>query len=74
MIGKDWFFGKETAGLPEELLLKYPDTCVRIPMLPGARCLNLSNAVAIVLYEALRQQDFAGLQREGRLHHSEYLE
>jgi len=54
-------FGKETAGLPQALLAAYPDQCVRIPMVVDARSLNLSNAVAIVVYEALRQQDFAGL-------------
>lgn len=55
-------FGKETAGLPEKLRLEYEDSCVRIPMIEEARSLNLSNAVAIVTYEALRQQDgFAGL-------------
>ncbi len=48
-------FGKETKGLPENLRLQFPDDCVRIPMIKGARCLNLSNAVAIVTYEALRQ-------------------
>lgn len=67
-------FGKETAGIPEEILSHHKQDCIRIPMGPDFRSLNLSNAVAIVLYEALRQQDFAGLQREGRLHHSEYLE
>ena len=54
-------FGRETAGLPDWLLARYPDRCLRIPMGPGIRSLNLSNAVAIVLYEALRQQGFAGL-------------
>ena len=55
-------FGKETAGLPEKLRKEYEDTCVRIPMIGEARSLNLSNSVAIVAYEALRQQnDFAGL-------------
>ncbi|HWQ61543.1 MAG TPA: tRNA (uridine(34)/cytosine(34)/5-carboxymethylaminomethyluridine(34)-2'-O)-methyltransferase TrmL [Negativicutes bacterium] len=51
-------FGKETAGLPESLLAANRERCVRIPMLAGARSLNLSNAVAVVVYEALRQQDF----------------
>lgn len=55
-------FGKETAGLPQELLHSYPDNCVRIPMVDDARSLNLSNAVAIVVYEAFRQQNFAGLR------------
>ena len=68
------FFGKETAGLPEELLLKYPDTCVRIPMLPGARCLNLSTSVAVGVYEVLRQWDYPALQNEGQLHHGTWEE
>lgn len=55
-------FGKETAGLPDWLLDAYPEHTLRIPMLPGVRSLNLSNAVAIVLYEALRQQGFPGLR------------
>lgn len=55
-------FGKETAGLPQELLEANPDNCVRIPMIDDARSLNLSNAVAIVVYEALRQQSFIGLR------------
>jgi tRNA (cytidine/uridine-2'-O-)-methyltransferase len=54
-------FGKETAGLPGWLLARYPDHCLRIPMGPKIRSLNLSNTVAIVLYEALRQQGFPGL-------------
>ena len=60
-------FGCETRGLPENLLEKVYDRCVRIPMRPDARSLNLSNSVAIVLYEALRQQGFPGLQDRGRL-------
>ncbi len=55
-------FGKETAGLPEPLLAANQDTCIRIPMIDGARSLNLSNAVAIVTYEALRQQGYPGLR------------
>lgn len=55
-------FGKETAGLPQELIDSYPDNCIRIPMIDGARSLNLSNAAAVVLYEALRQQAFTGLR------------
>ncbi|WP_101696961.1 tRNA (cytidine(34)-2'-O)-methyltransferase [Clostridium minihomine] len=58
-------FGKETAGLPEELLHQNPDSVVRIPMLSEARSLNLSNAVAIGVYEALRQWDFPELSQEG---------
>lgn len=57
-------FGKETKGLPEELLKAHPARCVRIPMKQGARSLNLSNAVAVVVYEALRQQEFPGLETE----------
>ena len=60
-------FGCETRGLPETLLEKVYDRCVRIPMRQEARSLNLSNAVAIVLYEALRQGDFAGLSDHGAL-------
>lgn len=61
-------FGKESAGIPEELLVEHEETCIRIPMLTEIRSLNLSNAVAVVLYEALRQNHFAGMQREGELH------
>lgn len=60
-------FGKETAGLPEELLHDNPETTVRIPMIPDARSLNLSNSVAIGVYEALRQWDYPELQCAGRL-------
>ncbi|MBQ7337308.1 MAG: tRNA (cytidine(34)-2'-O)-methyltransferase [Clostridia bacterium] len=62
-------FGPESRGLPEELLLSHPDSCVRIPMLPTLRSLNLSNSVAIAAYEVLRQWDFNGMQSEGQLHH-----
>lgn len=55
-------FGKETAGLPQQLLNDYPDNCVRIPMIEDARSLNLSNSVAVAVYEALRQQEFPGLR------------
>ncbi|WP_024865958.1 tRNA (cytidine(34)-2'-O)-methyltransferase [Butyrivibrio sp. FCS014] len=61
-------FGKESAGIPEEILVDNEETCIRIPMLEDIRSLNLSNSVAIVLYEALRQQNFAGLEKEGELH------
>ena len=64
-------FGKESAGIPEEILLNNKDTCIRIPMLDDIRSLNLSNSVAIVLYEALRQNGFANFQMEGQLHHYE---
>lgn len=58
-------FGKETKGLPEELLRENPDTCVRIPMRDGLRSLNLSNSAAIAVYEVLRQGDFSGLCQAG---------
>ena len=61
-------FGKESAGIPEEILVQTPDTAIRIPMNPQIRSLNLSNSVAIVLYEALRQNDFFSMQTEGNLH------
>lgn len=61
-------FGKESAGIPEEILVEQEENCIRIPMLPAIRSLNLSNAVAIVLYEALRQNGFAHMEREGELH------
>ena len=61
-------FGKESAGIPEEILKEHPDTCVRIPMLGDTRSLNLSNSVAIVLYEALRQNAFDQMKLEGELH------
>ena len=61
-------FGKESAGIPEEILVKHPDTCVRIPMIGETRSLNLSNSVAIVLYEALRQNNFDHMRLEGDLH------
>ncbi len=61
-------FGKETKGLPEELLAKNHEKCVRIPMVQEARSLNLSNAAAIVAYEAARQLDFKGLEKQGTLH------
>ncbi len=60
-------FGKETKGLDESLLKDNPDTCIRIPMAEGARSLNLSNSVAIVVYEALRQNKFLALQKQGEL-------
>lgn len=61
-------FGKETKGLPEELLLKNPNRCVRIPMIGDARSLNLSNSVAIGVYEVLRQWNYPELQNFGQLH------
>lgn len=66
---KDSFimFGKETAGIPEEILKDHDETCIRIPMISDARSLNLSNSVAIILYEALRQNQFDHLLKEGQL-------
>jgi len=60
-------FGKESAGIPEEILLEHEDTAVRIPMLENTRSLNLSNSVAIVLYEALRQNGFKQMEQKGHL-------
>ena len=64
-IGDMLVFGKETKGLPEEIIAANPDTCIRIPMIDEARSLNLSNAVAIIAYEAMRQLDFPDLQAVG---------
>lgn len=60
-------FGAETTGLPEELLLRNPDSCVRLPMMQGLRSLNLSNTVAVAVYEVLHQWNFPALQNEGSL-------
>ena len=60
-------FGKETAGLPEDLRRRYYERCIRIPMLPDARSLNLANSVAILTYEALRQQGFPQLSGVGEM-------
>lgn len=65
-------FGKESAGIPEELLVDNEETCIRIPMIGDIRSLNLSNSVAIVLYEALRQNHFANMNLEGHLHRLEW--
>lgn len=67
-------FGKETKGLPEELLLKHEGECLRIPMFSEARSLNLSNSVAVALYEALRQNDYEGLLEAGELHEHKWKE
>jgi tRNA (cytidine/uridine-2'-O-)-methyltransferase len=67
-------FGKESAGIPEEILLQYPQAAIRIPMLGETRSLNLANSVAIVLYEALRQNDFSGLKLQGQLHRHTWSE
>lgn len=61
-------FGKESAGIPEEILVKHKDECIRIPMAGDIRSLNLGNSVAIVLYEALRQNGFAEMTLAGELH------
>ena len=60
------FFGREDTGLDDSILAAHPERCVRIPMRETLRCLNLSNSVAIAAYEVLRQNDFAGLTRDGR--------
>ena len=67
-------FGKETKGLPEELLMENEETCLRIPMYEAARSLNLGNSAAIALYEALRQTDYQGLLEEGELHQHKWNE
>lgn len=74
--GSDDFimFGKESAGIPEEILVEHEETCIRIPMLEKIRSLNLSNSVAIVLYEALRQNQFSDMQLEGELHRLHWKE
>lgn len=61
-------FGKESAGIPEEILTDHEDECIRIPMAGEIRSLNLGNSAAIVLYEALRQNGFSGLRLSGELH------
>ena len=66
-------FGKESAGIPEELLVTNEETCIRIPMADQTRSPNLSNSVAIILYEALRQQGFQNLQKSGELHRLQWL-
>ena len=67
-------FGKESAWIPEEILVDYEDTCIRIPMIGEIRSLNLGNSAAIVLYEALRQNGFAGMNLEGHLHRLDWKE
>ena len=61
-------FGKESAGIPEEILLEHPNEAIRIPMMGETRSLNLANSVSIVLYESLRQNGFAQMRMEGQLH------
>lgn len=70
MDGDFLVFGRETKGLDEDLLARNYEKCIRIPMRSDARSLNLSNSVAIVLYEALRQQGFPNLEGAGHLHHT----
>lgn len=65
-------FGKESAGIPEEILVQHKENCIRIPMFGEIRSLNLGNSVAVVLYEALRQNGFAGMNLEGHLHRLEW--
>lgn len=65
-------FGKESAGIPEEILVQHKEESIRIPMAGDIRSLNLSNSVAIVLYEALRQNNFENMTKEGHLHHLEW--
>ena len=67
-------FGKESAGIPEEILVENEEHCIRIPMLPEIRSLNLSNSAAIVLYEGLRQNGFSQMQMEGELHRLQWSE
>lgn len=75
-FGPDDFimFGKESAGIPEEILVENEENCIRIPMLDEIRSLNLSNSVAICLYEALRQQNFESMKLEGELHRLHWKE
>ena len=65
-------FGKESAGIPEEILVDHKEECIRIPMAGQIRSLNLGNSVAVVLYEALRQNEFLGMNRKGKLHRLEW--
>jgi len=65
-------FGKESAGIPEEILVHHKEESIRIPMVGEIRSLNLSNSVAIVLYEALRQNNFEKMTKEGHLHRLEW--
>ena len=67
-------FGKESAGIPEEILVNHKDNCIRIPMVGDIRSLNLGNSVAIVLYEALRQNGFENMTMEGHLHRLDWKE
>ncbi len=66
-------FGKESAGIPEEILVEHPNECIRIPMIGETRSLNLSNSVAVILYEALRQNQFRDMKLEGELHYLDWM-
>ncbi|MEE3392908.1 MAG: tRNA (cytidine(34)-2'-O)-methyltransferase [Lachnospiraceae bacterium] len=66
-------FGKESAGIPEEILVQHSEKCIRIPMNENIRSLNLANSVSIVLYEALRQNGFKNMELEGKLHHLSWV-
>lgn len=70
-FGKDDYImlGNESRGIPEEILTKHPERCIRIPMWGDIRSLNLANSAAIILYEALRQNNFEKMERYGELHH-----
>lgn len=72
--GSYLIFGKESAGIPEKILIEHPERAIRIPMKPEMRSLNLSNAVAIVAYEALKQHEFKGMETEGELHRHKWSE
>lgn len=67
-------FGKESGGIPEEILVENEENCIRIPMGHGIRSLNLANSVAIILYEALRQNAFRNLEQEGSLHRLHWMQ
>ena len=67
-------FGKESAGIPEEILVRHKEDSIRIPMVGDIRSLNLGNSVAVVLYEALRQHGFENMTREGHLHRLSWKE
>ena len=67
-------FGKESAGIPEEILVEHKENCIRIPMIGDIRSLNLGNSVAIILYEALRQEGFEKMNLKGHLHELEWNE
>ncbi len=66
-------FGKESAGIPEEILVEHPNECIRIPMIGETRSLNLSNSAAVILYEALRQNQFRDMKLEGELHYLDWM-